>query len=137
MNKLLAVVKREYTQRVRARMFIVTTVLLPFAMALFGIAPALVLSIESGTPMRVAVLDETGKLFGRLQGSLQANPEVVTKDEGNPTARNDPVEKARQQQNFVLEQASTVGSSAMQVQAELERRLRAKELDAYVVLPAD
>jgi ABC-2 type transport system permease protein len=137
MNKLLAVVKREYTQRVRARMFIVTTVLLPFAMALFGIAPALVLSIESGTPMRVAVLDETGKLFGRLQGSLQANPEVVTKDEGNPTARNDPVEKARQQQNFVLEQASTVGSSAMQVQAELERRLRAKEIDAYLVLPAD
>ena len=59
MNKLLAIVKREYIQRVRARMFNVTTVLLPVAMAMFGIAPALVLSIESGTPMRVVVLDGT------------------------------------------------------------------------------
>ena len=39
--KLLAVVKREYTQRVRAKMFIVTTVLLPVAIALFGLAPAI------------------------------------------------------------------------------------------------
>ena len=34
MTKLLAVIKREYVQRVRSRMFIVTTVLLPFAMTL-------------------------------------------------------------------------------------------------------
>jgi ABC-2 type transport system permease protein len=136
MNKLLAVVKREYTQRVRARMFIVTTVLLPFAMAMFGIAPALVLSIESGTPLRVVVLDGTGKLFGRLRGYLQADHETGTQDEGNPTARNNPIEKARQQ-GFVLEQASTSGTSVTQVQADLEHRLGAKEIDAYLLLPPD
>ena len=136
MNKLLAIVKREYTQRVRARMFIVTTVLLPVAMAMFGIAPALVLSIESGTPMRVVVLDGTGKLFGRLRGYLQAEPEPATQDDGNPTARNNPIEKARQQ-SFVVEQASTVGSSVTQVQVDLERRLAAKEIDAYLILPPD
>jgi hypothetical protein len=35
-------------------------------------------------------------------------PEPATQDDGNPTARNNPIEKARQQ-SFVVEQASTVG----------------------------
>src|SRR6185369_12803727 len=87
-------------------------------------------------PMRVVVLDGTGKIFGRLRGYLQAEPEPATQDEGNPTARNNPIEKARQE-SFVLEQASTVGSSATQVQADLERRLGAKEIDAYLLLPPD
>jgi hypothetical protein len=52
MTKFLAVLKREYIQRVRARMFIVSTVLLPVVMSLFGIVPALVLNINAGGPMR-------------------------------------------------------------------------------------
>mgnify|MGYP003694749899 CR=1 FL=1 len=70
-----------------AQNVIVTTVLLPVAMAMFGIAQALVSSIESGTPMRVVVLDGTGKLFGRLRGYLQADPEPRNQDDGNPTAQ--------------------------------------------------
>ena len=40
MKKFLAIVKREYIQRVRSKMFIVSTVLLPAVMSLFGIVPA-------------------------------------------------------------------------------------------------
>ena len=50
MRKFLAVVKREFVQRVRAKMFIVSTVLLPLVMALFGIVPAIVLNIDAGGP---------------------------------------------------------------------------------------
>jgi ABC-2 type transport system permease protein len=137
MKKLLAVVKREYTQRVRSRMFIVTTVLLPFAMALFGIAPALVLSIEAGTPLRVAVFDGTGKLFDRLQEKLHNEAEKKpTPDENNPTGRSNPIEKARQQ-NFTLIQLATDGRSEAEQISELERRLTAKEIDAYLIIPTD
>ena len=46
MRKLVAVIKREYTQRVRAKMFIITTILLPVSMNLFGVVPVLVMNIE-------------------------------------------------------------------------------------------
>ena len=62
MTKFLAVVKREYFQRVRAKMFIVSTIVLPLVMSLFGVVPAVILSIDAGEPMRVAVIDETGKM---------------------------------------------------------------------------
>src|ERR1700752_1684114 len=69
MRKLLAVVKREYIQRVRSKIFIVFTVLLPTAISLFGIVPALVLSIRT-PPLRVAVIDQTGKMYVQLRQSL-------------------------------------------------------------------
>lgn len=126
MIKFLAIVKREYVARVRARMFVITTVLLPVAIALFGVAPALVMSIQSGTPLRIAVVDQTGKLFGRLKGSLQ-------KQEGSldVAAKRDPL-----QPDFVFEELKPVGSS-QEFTSEVKRRLEQKEIDAYLVLPAD
>ena len=69
MKKFLAVVKREYIQRVRAKMFIVSTVLLPAVMSLFGIVPAIIFSIQT-PPLRVAVVDQTGKMYAELKQSL-------------------------------------------------------------------
>jgi ABC-2 type transport system permease protein len=138
MKKFLAIVKREYVQRVRAKMFIVTTVLLPVVMSLFGIVPALVLSIDAGSPMRVAVLDQTGKMYGHLQQSLLSDesdqlpgidPQNVNRELRNASRRG--------LGNFVLEEVRPVGQSPEQTQAELDRRLRAKELDGYVILPPD
>ena len=51
MNKFLAVVKREYVQRVRTKMFIVATILGPLVMSLFGVIPAFIFSIEAGGPV--------------------------------------------------------------------------------------
>lgn len=126
MIKFLAIVKREYVARVRARMFVVTTLLLPVAIALFGVAPALVMSIQSGTPLRIAVVDQTGKLFGRLKSSLQKEDvplEVATK--------RDPL-----QPDFVLEELKPSGSS-QEFTSEVKRRLQQREIDAYLVLPVD
>src|SRR5260370_39754203 len=70
MRKFLAVVKREYTQRVRTRMFIVMTLLAPVVISLFAVAPALIFSIKSGGPVRMAVVDGTGKLYASLYNTL-------------------------------------------------------------------
>ena len=55
MSKFLAVVKREYVQRVRTKMFIVATILGPLVMSLFGVIPALILSIPAGWRWRTSV----------------------------------------------------------------------------------
>src|SRR6185436_10393913 len=80
MKKFLAVVKREYVQRVRAKMFIVSTILLPLVMSLFGIVPAIILNIKT-PPVRVAVVDQTGKMFAQLKQALSG----VETDQGTAT----------------------------------------------------
>ena len=81
MTKFLAVIKREYIQRVRTKMFILSTILLPLVMSLFGIVPAIILNINAGGPMRVAVVDQTGKMYGTLDDAL-TNDEPET-DQGD------------------------------------------------------
>ena len=136
MTKLLAVIKREWLQRIRAKMFIITTVLLPSAMVLFGIAPALVLSIDSGNVLRIVVVDGTGKLFSRLKTSLRgvdaaaSDPEVDVRTRANKMA-------AGRSSDFILEELQASGRSEGDIKSDLETRLRAKEIDAYLILPPD
>ena len=77
MNKLWAVLKREYLQRVRARMFVVMTVLGPVVLSLFGIAPALIFSINAGGPVKIAVVDQTGKMYSGLYNSVMDEVEEL------------------------------------------------------------
>ena len=137
MNKFLAVVKREYVQRVRARMFIVTTLLLPLVMALFGLVPAIILGIDAGSRMRVAVVDHTGKMYGHLNQALVSN-ESDEATSANENASERPGFRApRGFGNFVLEELNPGTQSTEQIRTDLDRRLRAKELDGYIILPPD
>jgi ABC-2 type transport system permease protein len=129
MRKFLAVLKREYIQRVRAKMFIVSTILLPVIMSLFGIVPALILSINAGGPMRIAVVDQTGKLYNRLEEALTSDERAVEKAEQN---RSNPEIGERE---FQLEQVASVGPDASAARANLEARIKAKDLDGYLILP--
>jgi ABC-2 type transport system permease protein len=61
MNKMFAVLKREYLQAVRKKMFIIMTFLFPFLMVGMVSLPGLMVSRGMGTK-RVAVLDGTGSL---------------------------------------------------------------------------
>ena len=131
MRKFRAVLKREYIQRVRARMFIVSTILLPVVMSLFGIVPAVILSIDAGGPMRVAVIDQTGKVYGRLAEALASDE--TTAEQADQT-RSGPDMPGRA---FHLEQVPSVGPDAEAQRAQLDQRLRAREIDGYLVLPPD
>lgn len=134
MRKVVSVVKREYMQRVRAKMFIVSTVLLPLVMSLFGIVPAVIVSIDAGSPMRLAVVDQTGKMYDHLSQALFG-------DEPREEARlgSDAVERRRGRGfgNFVLEKVPVENQSLGELKAQLDQRLRARELDGYVIMPAD
>src|SRR5215216_799298 len=129
MKKFLTVVKREYLQRVRAKMFIVSTILLPVVMSLFGLVPAIILSIQT-PPMRVAVVDQTGKMFTQLGRALSG-------DDADQKPRNDNTVLRRASVNFVLEEVSAANQSAEQIRANLNQRLNAKHIDGYIILPPD
>src|SRR5437868_2489908 len=127
MRKFLAVVKREYTQRVRAKMFIVSTILLPLVMALFVVVPALIVNMDTGSAMRLAIVDQTGKMYPHLKQALES-------DDSSQEANG---QRGRRFGTFVLQEVNANGQSLDQLRANLDQRLRAKELDGYLILLAD
>jgi ABC-2 type transport system permease protein len=132
MTKFLAIVKREYIARVRAKMFIVSTILLPAVMSLFGIVPAIIFSIQT-PPLRVAVVDQTGKLFAELKRSLEGDSSDPQSDNTNQLRRLPP----RSLGTFKLEEVNAGNQSLEEIRANLDQRLRARELDGYLILPPD
>jgi ABC-2 type transport system permease protein len=146
MNKFLAVVKREYVQRVRTKMFIVATILGPLVMSLFGVVPALIFSIQAGGPVRIAIVDQTGKMYSSV--SLSLLNEVRETEEPSPSPMNGNTLNAnssqrfqqagrRQQESFELEEVRLAGRSIEQVKMDLSERVRRKEIDGYLILPAN
>ena len=129
MKKFLAVVKREYMQRVRAKMFIVSTILLPLVMSLFGIVPAVIIGYDAGSRLRVAVVDRTGKMYEHLDQAVDIKKQQTTDNQSRISA-------PKGFGNFVFEPVSS-DQSDEQITADLERRLRAKEIDGYLILPPD
>ena len=130
MIKFLAVVKREYLQRVRAKMFIVTTILLPVAMSFFALVPILVINIKTPA-VRVAVVDQTGKLYDPLRRSLGS-------DESEQPAANDARPQGRPGlTSFVLEEINAQNQSIDQLRDNLNQRLHARQIDGYIILPPD
>lgn len=87
MRKMFAVMKREYLQAVRKKMFIIMTLLLPFLMAGVTILPGLILAKGMGSK-RIAVLDGTGRLEAAF--SKPNAPE-----EGEEQKKSDPSQEAR------------------------------------------
>ena len=133
MKKFLTVVKREYIQRVRAKMFILSTILLPLVMSLFGIVPAIILSIET-PPLRVAVVDRTGKMFGQLRQSF-SNEQSEDANTGNTNQSRDISRLAAG--DFRFEEVNAGDRSDEQIRADLDQRIRNKQIDGYMILAPD
>jgi ABC-2 type transport system permease protein len=141
MRKFLAVVKREYVQRVRAKMFIVSTILLPVVMSLFALIPAIILNIDAGGPLRVAVIDQTGKMYAPLEAAF------LTEESEEAAQQSSPAPGASTQtrrgmsrmgsRSFQLREIKPEGRSDQEVKAELDQQLRSKQLDGYLILPPD
>lgn len=140
MNKFRAVVKREYLQSVRTKSFVVSVVVGPLFMLLLMVAPALLMQLQTGGATRVAVVDQTGRLYERVRDAITGTQEE--RDEENAGASGVNAAQARRarralETRFLIEQVSTAGRAAGEVLDELNGRALRKELDAYVILPPD
>src|SRR3712207_4703080 len=149
LTKFGAVVKREYVQRVRSRMFVIVTVGAPLMFAVFTVVPVLIAGIKAGGPTRVAVLDETGRMSARVRDSLTSAPSGPDDDDGeaapgaaqgavnrNSRERVEQMSKAAGQ-SYEVEEVAAAGRNPDEVRAQLDERVRRDELDAYLVLPRD
>jgi ABC-2 type transport system permease protein len=148
MSKFMAVVKREYVQRVRSRMFVLVTLGAPLMFALFTVVPILIAGIKAGGPTRVAVFDQTGRMSARLRDSLrntQAGRDDDDEGEGAPGAAADSVNqnsRARMEQaaktvpqSYEVEEVSAEGRTLEEVRAQLDERVSRDELNGYLILP--
>lgn len=82
MNKMFAVLKREYLQTVRKKSFIIMTLIFPFLMSGLMIVPGLIMAKGIGAK-RIAVLDGTGKLgqaFARPNEREKTDPKKEAED---------------------------------------------------------
>ena len=146
MRKFYAVVKREYIQRVRTKFFVVATILGPVMMAAFTVVPALMFSSKLGGPMRLAIVDQTGKMYERVAKEIVSGRERRDDSASAKTLSQPPVGPAARQQQidqvgklikptFVVEEARLDHRSLDEAKSNLEVRIRNRELDGYVVLP--
>jgi ABC-2 type transport system permease protein len=146
MTKFLAVVKREYIQRVRAKMFIALTVLGPVMLLVFTVVPGLLFNIKTGET-RIAIVDQTEgqKLFEPIRSAIQKREPVTDQNNGaqivNQLNSNtkDRLENAgkRFSGSFSIERAALAGHSLDEVKRNLNGRIEKDELDGYLVIPAD
>ena len=147
MRKFLAVVKREYIQRVRTKFFIVATVLGPLFLAGFTILPAVMFGIRSGGPTRLAILDESGKMYERVAKELTSGKKPSDEDaaqtlEQTSSGNNNAKEKIDQanklsRTSYLVEDVPLKGRSVADSRTDLEKRIQTHELDGYIVLPAN
>ena len=73
MDKVWAVIRREFLERVRSKWFLFSTILGPIFMIAITVLPA-VLATGTGGPRHIALLDEeSGKLGGRLVTQLETS----------------------------------------------------------------
>lgn len=146
MKKLLTIIKREYLTRVNSKAFIFSTILGPIIMAAFTVVPVLIAMMETGEVRRLAIFDQTGRIYDRVRESIIT--EAV--DGPGPSSQTalpldmtqSPEERARQagmamKGDFKIEKVEPAGRSNEEVKRELNDRVRRKELDGYVVIPPD
>src|ERR1044071_1220631 len=74
MRKILAVVRREFVERVRTRAFIISTILFPLLMTTFTVLPALLLRRASGTKHVAVIVGLDGPLGERAAEALARAP---------------------------------------------------------------
>jgi ABC-2 type transport system permease protein len=144
MRKFLAVIKREYVQRVRTKFFVIATVLGPLVMAGFTIVPALMFSIKAGGPTRIAIIDQTGRMYDRVARELSAdaksNKRNAPAKAEEPPVRKNPKEQVDEggqmyQGNFQVEEVRPANQPLDQIRRQLDLRIQNKNLDGYIVLP--
>jgi len=119
-KKILAVVRREYVERIRTKAFWIGTLAIPILLLGF-IGVQIAVAHRAGGDHRVAVVDLTGKLFAPLSEQLAESEAKQKKEDPSKTI------------HWVLEQRPLTGDLAATKEA-LRREVVAKKINAYLIL---
>lgn len=142
MKKLLAIIRREYVQGVRGKAFIVSTILAPVFMFSILVVPGLLMVMKTGAATRVAVVDQTGRLYQSLREAVARSGGRPADGAGASKEAQRPGRAAPQAPNVLrtdiaLEEVAHGARALEEVKGELNRRVLEGQLDAYLILPPD
>jgi ABC-2 type transport system permease protein len=120
MDKLKAIIKREYLTRVRSKGFIIGTILSPLLMSSFILIPILIGRSGGQDKYQIVALDQSGDalLFERLTLALA------------------PTKPGQPQYEILREEIDSQEQLDARRQA-LSQRVADKQLDGYLILPPD
>src|SRR5678815_1043423 len=74
MDKLLAIIRREYIETVRTKAFAISTAMVPLLMTLMVFLPGMLARKTSQQATRLGVIDRTGKIVDALDKELASDP---------------------------------------------------------------
>ncbi len=120
MDKLKAIIKREYLTRVKSKGFIIGTIISPLLMMSFAVVPILITRVGGPEDYRIMVLDQTGDavLYERIEKLLTPQ-----------SARDDRYE--------LLREVAGTDDDLEALQQALNQQVIAGKVDGYVILPND
>lgn len=111
----MAVVKREYLQRVKTKGFWIGTLLLPVFIIGISFLPALMMRANIGEQVKIAVVDETNRLYEPLSLSFAE------------------LKNNKGEARYIITQASSAEREPLLT--GLNRQVSDGVLDAYIILP--
>jgi ABC-2 type transport system permease protein len=114
--RLWPVVRREYLERVRSRVFIISTIAGPLLMAGVMFLPTVIMRKERGEALRVAVVDASGQLAESISDALSSK-------------------RANDAPRFAV--VPTPAGDADRARAQLRSEILAGRVDGYLYLPPD
>jgi ABC-2 type transport system permease protein len=145
MRKFLAVVRHEYKKLVFKWTFLIGTLLFPVIAAMFMVVPALIFSIKS-EPMRIAIVDPTGKIAPRIRQNLSAEKLLEKAEKAGresfkdfDASQEEKMKRNAQQfgESFIFNDYPAADKTPEAIRRELNGKIIGKELDAYLIIPPD
>jgi len=119
MNKILAVARWEYMEKVKSKIFLIGLLLTPLIMVGMGVLPTLFVSQEDEHSRIIGVIDPTGTIAEQF--SLRMQTRYLLKN--------------KQPNYIVLPLAVGTGISLDDAVADASRRVAADQIDGYFVFP--
>ena len=116
MNKVFAILKREYLTRVKTKGFIIGTFLLPVFILAASLLPALLMQTNKGDAKRIVIIDQTGRLMAPLSEAF-----ISAKNKNDK-----PFFKVQSEEKTV---------SLGEAKSQLNSRIAKDDLDLYIILP--
>ena len=119
-NKIVTVIKREYTTRVKSKGFVVSLFLMPVLMCGLVFLSSFLAIMEDRTKdmRKLAVVDETGEIFTEMQAAIAGHSTFQHKGE-------------------LVYQLQEASATTEEERAALRERINTKELYAYLEIPKD
>lgn len=127
MRKMIVVAVREYQAAVKTKAFIVSLVLMPVMMAASVFVQRMMRDKVDTADKRVAVVDQSGRLFDAIAEAARVRNETTIFEEGDGARK-------QIQPRYLLERVESSTDDPSQTTLQLSDRVRAREIFAFVTI---